>query len=121
MKNNNHLGPCPLCGGRLNLVEVIKSDGKCSYKDAYIECTRCVIRSKDFNIDGYYGMRAYTKKEIIEEWNNWTSPAKNETPLKQLCPLWNPGHHGLPQRCELCGDYRICTCGGNDENCNYKD
>jgi hypothetical protein len=39
-------------------------------------------------------------------------------PEKRVCILWNPGHHGLNQRCEQM-DYKPCSCNGDTEKCDY--
>lgn len=38
---------------------------------------------------------------------------------KMLCIQWNPGHHGLNQRCEWKGKYTPCSCDGDYEKCMY--
>ena len=40
-------------------------------------------------------------------------------PQKMLCIQWNPGHHGLMQRCEWMGKHKVCSCNGDYEKCDY--
>lgn len=66
---NGRLKYCPCCGGIAEVKELLKPDGYCSYNVVYIECDRCGLRTKDFDVDGYYGDERHTPEEAAEAWN----------------------------------------------------
>lgn len=66
---NNRLKSCLCCGGKAEVKEQSRPDGYCSYNVVYIECSRCGLRTKELDTDGYYGGERHTPEEAAELWN----------------------------------------------------
>lgn len=66
---SERLKPCPCCGCKAEVKEQSRPDGYCSYNVVYIECSRCGLRTKELDTDGYYGGERYTPEEAAELWN----------------------------------------------------
>lgn len=66
---NSRLRPCPCCGGKAEVKELFKTDGHCGYNVVYVECSRCGLRTRELDVDGYYGGERHTPEEAAELWN----------------------------------------------------
>lgn len=66
-KDSNPLPSCPFCSGKAELRRESKPDGHVSYKVAYVCCTACGCRTKEFTIDGYYGSTT-SEADAIAAW-----------------------------------------------------
>lgn len=62
------LKPCPLCGGRAEIMIDVGNDGQCIYDDWLIRCSKCDLQLHRA-ADNYYGRDAYTQEEAIADWN----------------------------------------------------
>lgn len=51
---------------------------------------------------------------------NGVTIVEKPKPQKQLCINWNPGHHGMPQRCEQPFSWKYCSCNGDFEKCDWR-
>lgn len=63
-----NLKPCPLCGGKAIIKKETLSDGRCSYDDWLIRCSKCDL-SLQRAADNYYGRDVYMQEEAITDWN----------------------------------------------------
>ena len=72
-------------------------------------------------MDERYGTtKVVSNKEIADHLiANGVTIIETPKPRKALCILWNPGHHGLNQRCEQ-QDYKLCSCNGDVDKCDYR-
>ncbi len=65
------LKPCPLCGGKAEIMIDVGCDGRCTYDDWLIRCSECDLQLHRA-ADNYYGRDAYTQEEAIADWNKRT-------------------------------------------------
>lgn len=112
-QNEIELKPCPFCGGEAEMETMpdVRTILRCTN-------TRCYLHFNPWRSYNCGDTDEHARLRLSTWWNMRADITEKEKPRKQLCILWNPGHHGLGQRCEMV-EYKPCTCNGDHDQCNY--